>query len=391
MGLANAQRALDHIRVIAEFISQPQYSSVVTMFGITNEPRALLIGTPQVEAFYVQAYEIVRKASGIGAGNGPIVSFHDAFLAQSQWSGFLPGADRIALDDHPYLCFNTQSAAPISSYATTPCTSWAAGVNASMSGFGLTQAGEFSNAVTDCGLWVNGVNQGIRYEGTYVADPSFKSVGSCDSWTNWQAYDQATKDAIKNFALASMDALQNWFFWTWKVGNSSITGIVESPAWSYQLGLEQGWMPTDPRQADGVCGNDSPWVPPLSANQLGNDPSATIAAGVSASYPWPPTTISFGGKPSQLPVYTPTGAIPTLPAPTFSQSGVKATATPSPGKGWENTADTSGFMTNIATCSYLDPWIGTTAEPPSPLCSSSKKREPVLEYREPMITAMPAM
>lgn len=156
----------------------------------------------------MQAYEIVRQASGIGAGNGPIISFHDAFLTQGDWAGFLPGADRIALDDHPYLAFGTQSTSPISTYATTPCSTWGGGVNVSMGAFGLTGAGEFSNAVTDCGLWVNGVGQGIRYEGTYVADPSFQSVGSCTPWTDWQAWDQPTKQATMQFALASMDALQ---------------------------------------------------------------------------------------------------------------------------------------------------------------------------------------
>lgn len=44
MGLANAQRSLDYIRIIAEFISQPQYKDVVTMFGITNEPQASEVG-----------------------------------------------------------------------------------------------------------------------------------------------------------------------------------------------------------------------------------------------------------------------------------------------------------------------------------------------------------
>jgi hypothetical protein len=36
MGIANAQRTLDTIRVIAEFISQPQYSDVVVMFGLVS-------------------------------------------------------------------------------------------------------------------------------------------------------------------------------------------------------------------------------------------------------------------------------------------------------------------------------------------------------------------
>ena len=44
MGLANAERSLDYIRVLAEFISQPQYRDVVTMFGITNEPQGSTVG-----------------------------------------------------------------------------------------------------------------------------------------------------------------------------------------------------------------------------------------------------------------------------------------------------------------------------------------------------------
>jgi glucan 1,3-beta-glucosidase len=44
MGIANAQRALDYIRILTEFIAQPQYNNVVTMFGITNEPLGPTIG-----------------------------------------------------------------------------------------------------------------------------------------------------------------------------------------------------------------------------------------------------------------------------------------------------------------------------------------------------------
>lgn len=48
MGYANAQRSLDYIRILAEFISQPEYKDVVAMFGITNEPQASVLGTSQV-------------------------------------------------------------------------------------------------------------------------------------------------------------------------------------------------------------------------------------------------------------------------------------------------------------------------------------------------------
>jgi glucan 1,3-beta-glucosidase len=36
MGLANTQCSLDYIQIIAEFILQPQYQDVVTMFEIMN-------------------------------------------------------------------------------------------------------------------------------------------------------------------------------------------------------------------------------------------------------------------------------------------------------------------------------------------------------------------
>jgi hypothetical protein len=75
-----------------------------------------------------------------------------------------------------------------------------------MSAFGLTAAGEFSNAINDCGLYVNGVGLGTRYEGTY---PGYTTaVGSCTSWEDYSTWDQSLKDSTKQFALSSMDALQ---------------------------------------------------------------------------------------------------------------------------------------------------------------------------------------
>lgn len=49
MGLANAQRSLDYIRVIAEFISQPQYKDVVAIFGVTNEPQGPTVGQENLQ------------------------------------------------------------------------------------------------------------------------------------------------------------------------------------------------------------------------------------------------------------------------------------------------------------------------------------------------------
>ena len=50
MGIANAERSLDYIRIITEFISQPEWRDVVPMFGILNEPFLHNIGEDQIKA-----------------------------------------------------------------------------------------------------------------------------------------------------------------------------------------------------------------------------------------------------------------------------------------------------------------------------------------------------
>ncbi|KAF8350820.1 exo-beta-1,3-glucanase [Amanita rubescens] len=362
MGFANAQRSLDYIRILAEFISQPQYRDVVTLFGIVNEPAGNIMGHDVLASFYLEAYNIVRKASGTGTGMGPYISIHDGFTARAQWFNFLPNGDRLAIDSHPYVCFGAQSAGPIETFEPLPCQLWAQQVNQSMAGFGLTTAGEFSNAVNDCGLYVNGVNLGSRFEGTYPGFPD--PVGDCAPWLKWENWDQDLKAGIMKFALASMDALQNYFFWTWKIGNSTATGTVQAPAWSYQLGLQNGWMPLDPRQADGACGNTDPWTPPLQPWQTGGAGAGNIPAAALNNYPWPPPYIANAPPINQLPAYKPIGPVPTLPPPTFTSVG--STQTANSGNGWNNPADQAEMYVEIPGCQYLDPWCGPNAEPPPP-------------------------
>lgn len=52
MGVANAQRTLEHIRVLTEFVSQPEYEPVVTMFGPINEPLMGIIGRDVLDSLY---------------------------------------------------------------------------------------------------------------------------------------------------------------------------------------------------------------------------------------------------------------------------------------------------------------------------------------------------
>jgi glucan 1,3-beta-glucosidase len=89
-----------------------------------------------------------------------------------------------------------------------PCQSWASSMNTSMnSGMGFTAAGEWSNAINDCGLNVNGVGLGTRYEGTFTGFAG-KGTGDCSVWTDYKNWSNATREGIKQFNLASMDALQ---------------------------------------------------------------------------------------------------------------------------------------------------------------------------------------
>ena len=184
--------------------------------------------------------------------------------------------------------------------------------------------------------------------------------------------------------MSLIDAsLQNYFFWTWKIGNSSVSGRVESPAWSYKLGLDNGWMPTDPRQAAGACGNTSPWNGPLSPSQTGQG-GGVIAQTVLDQYAWPPTTINNANVPvAQLPSYTPTGAIPTLPVPSLTSSNGAAI---NAGTGWANPSDTTGLMVPIPACTYLSPWVGDGQAAP-PACAAANVKRDVL----PRITQPPSV
>jgi glucan 1,3-beta-glucosidase len=101
MGIANAQRTMDYIRIPAKLISQPEYRNVVPFFGILNEPLSGDgggVSETAISEFYAEASRVVRAAStGAGAGNGAYISIHEAYWGAEEWASFLSGADRSAL------------------------------------------------------------------------------------------------------------------------------------------------------------------------------------------------------------------------------------------------------------------------------------------------------
>lgn len=50
MGLANAQRLLNYIRIFTEFFAQPEWKDVVVLFGILNEPGIDTIGDATMQS-----------------------------------------------------------------------------------------------------------------------------------------------------------------------------------------------------------------------------------------------------------------------------------------------------------------------------------------------------
>jgi glucan 1,3-beta-glucosidase len=84
----------------------------------------------------------------------------------------------------------------------------------SQKAFGVTLAGEFSNGYNYCGLYLEGVGQ------PETAAPP------CALFLDSSQWNETMKAGIQQFALASMDALQDWFFWTWKVSHCILLLLI---------------------------------------------------------------------------------------------------------------------------------------------------------------------
>ncbi|KAF4617270.1 hypothetical protein D9613_006259 [Agrocybe pediades] len=384
MGIANAQRTLTYLQILTEFISQPQYRDVVGMIGIVNEILWATIGENSVQSFYLAAYETIRKSTS----SSNLFSIRLYLNRTSLANVFASIEGLVPVLILPYMkdskVYGTSSASNMGRFpgrcrspsarstsaftgdttstpdqmALKPC-GWAIATNQSQLAFGVTVGGEFSSAINNCGLWLNGIG-------------STPSSPGCDVWDNWSAYTPAMVASLKNVTLASMDALQNFFFWTWKVGNSTQLGTSSSPMWHYRLGLQQGWIPKDPREAIGHCANvlgkSQVFDGKYPSSATGGFGAGTIVPAQSTSHSFPPTSLapSFTGtQVALLPRYTPTGTLKTLFAPTFTSAPSAVVGT-----GWNNPQDTQPAYVPIAGCSYPNAWDAVNATLPTTTCSA---------------------
>lgn len=318
-GIINAERTLNYMRDFATFFSDPSYSNVVTILGIINEPEYGDLGEDVLRNFYTQAYNTVRSATGINTGREPYIAIHDGFRAMSIWQDFLRGADKLALDDHPYIVFGGTQLTPYSQHALVPCTQWGPAMDTSNANFGLGFAGEMSAAETDCALYLNGVGNPAKYEGGCA-------TCTCQGVNEWWTWTDAYKKEVSAWTQVQMDALYNFFFWTWKTGNDTTTGYASAPHWNYQLGLQQGWIPNDPRVAIGACSSVAAAMgtplatplamPTLAASFTGGAGGGTIVGNTFTD--WPPSISNDDGGASAtvVGVFTTSisGALPTMTA-----------------------------------------------------------------------------
>jgi glucan 1,3-beta-glucosidase len=254
-GAENAQRSLDLHKQLATFFAQPRYQNVVAFYGLVNEPSST-IEQDALISWTGQAIDIVR-----GAGMNATQIFSEGMRGLPAWAGKLPGYGKeLALDVHQYTLFYDKLVAlKHADRISFACKSYKDSIATSITAFGPTMAGEWSQADTDCTKYLNGVNTGARWTGTFNEStgpecPTLDSQCSCDlANADPSTYTAEYKLFLQTFAEANMSAFEaswGWFYWTWKTESA--------PQWSYQAALEGGFMPALAYQRDWDCSQAIP-------------------------------------------------------------------------------------------------------------------------------------
>ncbi|KAJ9122334.1 hypothetical protein QFC22_001755 [Naganishia vaughanmartiniae] len=381
MGLANAQRTLDYIKRLAEFINQPEWRDVVPIFGIINEPRADPIGQNQLGGFYIEAHDMIRNITGYGEGKGAYISIFEGFIGVDKWYQFgqsaSSGFDRVNMDIHQYTCFQDQDPRSIEVLADRPCQWWASGTNTTRNAVGVTLMGEASVAWNDCGHWLNEVGKGSRYDGTYPGYED-KKIGDCTVWNDDSQWNASVIAAYTDMMSGTQDSLFSWFFWTWKIGASTIYNHPVNTPWHYKRLLELGIANHDPRQAVGHCLNVAS-VTPVAFNgykpyQTGGAGAGTVPAADRTQYPWPVTSLSPSFDSAalvSLPQYTQTGTpVLLVNAPTNTAFALVASASSAIPTATIGAAQAA--FAPVAGCSYPNEYSAELMAMPTSACGAGQ-------------------
>ncbi|KAH9942759.1 glycoside hydrolase [Amylocystis lapponica] len=238
-------RTLDIMRFIAKEIG-----GMLDVIELLNEPAGYVsaIGN-EIGTYWQEGYHVVREASG----NGSQVMIGDAFLGVQNWENFLqyPQAEGVIMDYHEYQIFNyEQLAFSYSAHIDASCQQIPALTAYAKSNL-VTIIGEWSTAITDCAQWLNGRGVGARWDGTW--QPNQQVFGSCAGFTGSMSnFSTSYKTFLRQYWESQVqigESIQGWVYWAWKAENAD--------DWSYQKGLEGGWIPQDPtdRMYPDICGS----------------------------------------------------------------------------------------------------------------------------------------
>ncbi|KAK2460353.1 hypothetical protein APHAL10511_007742 [Amanita phalloides] len=241
---ADVQRTLDTIRFMVQNVG-----GLIDVIELLNE--AAGFQSPQwpsvIRQYWQDGYNVVREA----AGSGIKVMIGDAFLGVQNWTGFLtePSAQGVLMDYHQYQVFNNQELNFTWDQHIQFSCQWIPTLSSYQQNNLWTVTGEWSTAVTDCAQWLNGRNVGARWDGSISQGAEY--FGSCTNMTgSYQTFSPEYKTFLRQYweAQANIgESIQGWIYWTWKAENAD--------EWSYQKGLEGGWIPQNPtqRQYPGLC------------------------------------------------------------------------------------------------------------------------------------------
>ncbi|SPO30915.1 related to EXG1 - exo-beta-1,3-glucanase [Ustilago trichophora] len=238
------QRTINILQTMSREFSLPKYANSVAALELLNEP---VTDKNVVLDFYQRAYEVVRYPNGRNAAESPLlVVVGDEFVSPAYsdyWNDKLlpPRYEGVSVDSHIYTIFD-DNALRLSSkdrigYYCSLKPKWAA---ANKIHYQLI--GEWTPAFTDCAQGLNGRGRGSRYDGSFTG--SRGKINSCygrsgDATTFTANY----KRLLGSMWEAQVDANEGgigWLMWTWK------TEAKAAEEWSYQKGIQYGWIPRDP-------------------------------------------------------------------------------------------------------------------------------------------------
>ncbi|KAK5535772.1 hypothetical protein LTR25_005674 [Vermiconidia calcicola] len=262
-GATNAQRSLDIHNQLSQFFAQDRYKNVVTIYGLVNEPKMLVIPPDSVLDWNKKAIKIVRDN-----GMDQHIVFGDGFLSLDDWDDMFHGVDdKLVMDTHQYQIFNTgQLKLKHQDKINLACSGWTGlmvAANNPSTGWGPTLDGEWSQADTDCAQYLNNVGIGSRWAGTLNTGDSQTSVltPSCaeppcscaQANADPSTYSASYKQFLQMYAEAQMHSFEQawgWFYWTWKTESAV--------QWSWELGLKAGILPEKAYSPSFKCDSDVP-------------------------------------------------------------------------------------------------------------------------------------